>query len=130
MFRCYRIGIVGEPLKSIVPKTDGFVEVRDSGKPILSQTLRLRDDLIVEQTIVPVKDQRLFVGILRDVTEREHQQEQLERIHNETLHRTQEVIKNQMRVAQEIAQLLGETTAETKMMLSRLARLLEEGHGS
>ena len=130
MFRCYRVGVMGEPLKSIVPKIDGFVEVRDSGKPILSQTLRLRDDLIVEQTIVPVKDQRLFVGILRDVTEREHQQEQLERIHNETLHRTQEVIKNQMRVAQEIAQLLGETTAETKMMLSRLARLLEEGHGS
>ena len=130
MFRCYRVGVVGESLKSIVPKIDGFLQVRDSGKPLLSETIRLREDLIVEQTIVPVKDQRLFVGILRDVTERERQQEQIERIRDETLHRTQDVIKNQMRVAQEIAQLLGETTAETKMMLSRLARLLEEGHGT
>jgi hypothetical protein len=35
-----------------------------------------------------------------------------------------------MRVAQEIAQLLGESTAETKMMLSRLAKLLKEGRDS
>jgi hypothetical protein len=31
-----------------------------------------------------------------------------------------------MRVAPATAQLLGETTAETKMMLSRLAKVLEE----
>ena len=67
------------------------------------------------------------MGILRDVTDRERQRAELEHLRTETLARTQEVVKNQMRVAQEIAQLLGETTAETKMMLSRLAKLLEEG---
>lgn len=127
MFRCYRLAVIGEPLERIVPEVRDFAQVRDHGRPVIGQTVRIRQDLVVEQTIVPVKDHNLLVGILRDVTERESEHERLEHIRSETLHRTQEVIKNQMRVAQEIAQLLGETTAETKMMLSRLAKLLEEG---
>lgn len=130
MFRCYQRAMLGQPLNQMVPETEGFAQVRDTGKSIFSQTIYLRDDLIVEETVVPVKDQRLLVGILRDVTERERQHQELERIRNETLNRTQDVIKNQMRVAQEIAQLLGESTAETKMMLSRLAKLLKEGQDS
>lgn len=130
MFRCHLPSMIGQPLKQVVPETEGFVQVRDTGKSIVSQAIHLRDDLVVEETIVPVKDQRLLVGILRDVTERERAHQELERIRNETLNRTQEVIKNQMRVAQEIAQLLGESTAETKMMVSRLAKLLKEGQGS
>jgi iron only hydrogenase large subunit-like protein/uncharacterized Fe-S cluster-containing protein len=127
MFRSYRLAVIGEPLERIIPEVRDFAQVRDQGTPVIGQTVRIRQDLVVEQTIVPVKHHNLLVGILRDVTERESEHERLERIRSETLHRTQEVIKNQMRVAQEIAQLLGETTAETKMMLSRLARLIEEG---
>ena len=36
------------------------------------------------------------------------------------LNAAQEVIEKQMRVAQEIASLLGETTAETKIILTKL----------
>jgi PAS domain S-box-containing protein len=129
MFHCHLPSMQGQPLSRMVPETDGFAQVRDTGKPIFSQTLHLREDLIVKETIVPVKDQRLLMGILRDVTERERQHQELERIRNETINRTQDVIGNQMRVAQEIAQLLGESTAESKMMLSRLAKLLKEGPG-
>jgi PAS domain S-box-containing protein len=127
MFRCNLSSMIGQPLSRMIPETDGFSLVRDTGKPIFSQTLHLREDLIVKETIVPIRDQRLLMGILRDVTEREQQHQELERIRNETLNRTQDVIRNQMQVAQEIAQLLGESTAETKMMLSRLAKLLKEG---
>lgn len=43
----------------------------------------------------------------------------------------QKVIDKQMMVAQEIAGLLGETTAETKMTLMKLRnRLLEDGEDS
>jgi len=119
--------VAGKPLQSVLPVVDGFATVRNTGKPLLNNTVRLREDLIVEQTIVPVEGESLLVGILRDVTEHERQRAELEHIRTETLARTSEVVKNQMRVAQEIAQLLGETTAETKMMLSRLAKLLHEG---
>jgi len=127
--RVRRAEVAGQPLQKIMPVIDGFAKVRDTGMPLIGQTVRLRDDLIVEQTIVPVEGQSLLVGIMRDVTERVRQHEQLEHIRSETLHRTQEVVKNQMKVAHEIAQLLGETTAETKMMLSKLAKLLEESEG-
>ena len=40
----------------------------------------------------------------------------------------QKVIDKQMVVAQEIASLLGETTAETKVTLNNLKRLIEDGN--
>jgi uncharacterized Fe-S cluster-containing protein len=128
MLRCALQQIIGHPLDEVAPPVvlEGFQKVRQTGQPIIRQRLTL-NGLVVEQTIVAVKDQNLIVGILRDVTEREQQRAQLERIRDETLQRTQEVVIKQMRVAHEIAQLLGETTADTKIMLSRLAKLLEEG---
>lgn len=127
MLRCSLPQVIGHPLDEAAPPVvlQGFESVRRTGQPIIRQRLAL-NGLVVEQTIVAVKDQNLIVGILRDVTEREQQRAQLERIREETLQRTQEVVTKQMRVAHEIAQLLGETTADTKIMLSRLAKLLEE----
>ena len=124
--QCHLPRVIGRPLKTILPVIDGFVHVRNTGESIISKTVRLRDDLIVEQTIVPVPGQSLMVSIMRDITERVQQKDQMDHIREETLERTQAVINKQMRVAHEIAQLLGETTAETKMMLARLARTLEE----
>ncbi len=129
MFNCRFSAVVGKPLQSIMPVVTDFERVRDTGKPIMGDTVQIRHDLIVEETMVRVPDQKLVVGILRDVTDREEQLDHFSHIRTETLQRTQEVINKQMRVAHEIAQLLGETTAETKMALSRLAQLLEEGNG-
>ncbi|MBL7221816.1 MAG: hydrogenase assembly protein HupF, partial [Phycisphaerae bacterium] len=44
----------------------------------------------------------------------------------ETLERAQEVISRQMKTAQEIAALLGETTAETKVLLVKVMSLFRE----
>lgn len=129
-FHCYRQQVAGKPLRTIMPNVDAFLRARDTGRPVVGEMVRIRDDLIAEQTIMPVPGQNLLVGILRDITEQVRQREQLEHIREETLRRTEEVIRKQMRVAHEIAQLLGETTAETKMMLSRLAKVLEEGGDS
>ena len=45
----------------------------------------------------------------------------------ETINKAHQVIHQQMRVAQEIAGLLGETTAETKAALFELIKLAGEG---
>ncbi|NLG27912.1 MAG: 4Fe-4S binding protein [Chloroflexi bacterium] len=129
MLDCTRDECVGKPLSKIVAMTDGVAHVRATGEPVAGEKLKLREDLVVEETVVPVKNQNLMVVILRDITEQEQQRGDLERIRTETLARTQDVVNRQMRVAHEIAQLLGETTAESKMMLSRLASLLKEGEG-
>ncbi len=73
-----------------------------------------------------MSEENFVGGIFQDLTATEQQRHDLEKMRGEIAERTQEVILKQMRVAQEIASLLGETTAETKALLSRLARLLAE----
>lgn len=126
IFRCSLSDVQGQPLSSLIPIMDDFILVRDSGESMIGKTRRLREDLVVEQTIVCVNGQGLMLAILKDVTERENERERFNQLRTETLIRTREVVSKQMRVAHEIAHLLGETTAESKTIFSHLARLLEE----
>jgi len=126
MFHCNRQTARGRPLREVIPMNDEFTAVRDSGQAVLNQIFRLRKDLIVEGGIVPIKKEGLIMAILRDVTEREQRLTEMEKFRSETLQRTQGVINQQMRVAHEIASLLGETTAETKVLLTQLARLMDQ----
>ncbi len=73
---------------------------------------------------------RFIIGIMTDMTAVEKSREELAAVKEKTLAACQEVINKQMRVAQEIASLLGETTAETKVSLNRLRDivLLDEGY--
>ena len=71
------------------------------------------------------KESIVFV-FLNDITAEEKKKKDLENVKRETLKKTQEVIDKQMRVAQEIAGLLGETTAETKISLNSLKKLVLE----
>ena len=67
--------------------------------------------------------------MLVDISRIEQQSEEIKRIKKELLEKSQEVIDNQMRVAQEIAGLLGETTAETKTTLLQLIALAKKEEG-
>ena len=67
---------------------------------------------------------RLIICIMRDVTQEEAQREAREALSRTTIEVTDRVIEKQMRTVQEIASLLGETTAETKVALTRLKESL------
>ncbi len=73
---------------------------------------------------LPEEDLRVLM--LLDVTETVMKDQQADVFRAETLTRAQQVIHQQMRVAQEIAGLLGETTAETKAALFELIKLAKE----
>jgi len=126
LFQCRLSDIEGRHLSNLVTVLDDFISVRDTGKPLYGKSCRIRDEIITKHTIVPVEGQGLMVAVLRDVTEREKEKEKFSAIREETLQRTREVVSKQMRVAHEIAHLLGETTAESKTIFSHLAKLLEE----
>ena len=66
------------------------------------------------------KDSHLLVGIMRDVSDEEAQREKKERIGRQTIEVADKVVDKQMRIVQEIASLLGETAAETKIALTKL----------
>ena len=73
-----------------------------------------------DKTIVYDKEYRLILGIFRDVTEEETQREKKESISRQTVEIADNVVDRQMRIVQEIASLLGETAAETKIALTKL----------
>ncbi|BBF43436.1 periplasmic [Fe] hydrogenase [Lachnospiraceae bacterium KM106-2] len=72
------------------------------------------------QYIVYIPDQNNVLGIFVDVTADEKKEKQAYQMKMETIEMAQKVIDKQMMVAQEIAGLLGETTAETKVTLTKL----------
>lgn len=74
--------------------------------------------------MVKLNGGRIYVGIFTDITAYENSKEEFERVKEETLVTCQTVIDRQMRIAQEIASLLGETTAETKVGLNKLKKLV------
>jgi DNA-binding response OmpR family regulator/HAMP domain-containing protein len=74
---------------------------------------------------LPEEDLRVLM--LLDITETVMKNEQADVFKTETINKAHQVIHEQMRVAQEIAGLLGETTAETKAALFELIKLAGEG---
>ncbi|HMK34244.1 MAG TPA: response regulator [Desulfomonilaceae bacterium] len=72
-------------------------------------------------------DEDLRVLMLLDITETVMKDQKADVFKAETISKAQQVIHQQMRVAQEIAGLLGETTAETKAALFELIKLAGEG---
>ncbi len=79
----------------------------------------------VEMSVNIMRDAKTVFCILHDITSQMEAEERLDKVKLETLATTDEVIKKQMRVAQEIASLLGETTAESKVALLKLKKTLQ-----
>lgn len=74
----------------------------------------------VEQTVVYDAASKLIICIMRDVTEEEKVRGEKEEINRRTVETADKVVDKQMRIVQEIASLLGETAAETKIALTKL----------
>ncbi len=98
-----------------------FMKVRDTGIGIHNERVYFAEyKRYVEQTIVYDRDSRLLVGIMRDVTDEQYEREKKESISKQTVEVADKVVEKQMRIVQEIASLLGETAAETKIALAKL----------
>ncbi len=112
--------VLGDGVVRIMDTTD-FITVLNTGSRIEGKRVYLAEyEKYVEETIVYDKEFRLLICILRDVTEEELQREKKENISRQTMEIADNVVDKQMRIVQEIASLLGETAAETKVALSKL----------
>jgi iron only hydrogenase large subunit-like protein/uncharacterized Fe-S cluster-containing protein len=102
-----------------------FIEVCRQEKNIYNQRVYLADyEKYVDQTIIYDKSYHIIIGIMRDVTGEALQKAEKEEFNRKTIEITGKVIEKQMRTVQEIASLLGETTAETKVALTKLKESL------
>ena len=98
-----------------------FMNVMSSGREVRDERVYLAEyKRYVEQTVVHDKDSHLLISIMRDVTDEEKEREKKEDISRQTIEVADKVVDKQMRIVQEIASLLGETAAETKIALAKL----------
>ena len=118
--------IVGDNVVRVLDTTD-FMEVRRTGRSVRDKRIFLAEyKRYIEQTIVHDKTYHMLLCIMRDVTDEENERQKKEAISRQTIEITDKVIEKQMRVVQEIASLLGETTAETKVALTKLKESLKD----
>ena len=98
-----------------------FQNVLNTRRNILSHRVYLAEyKRYVDLAVMYDYDSRLLIGIMRDVTEEEMAREKKEDISQKTIEVADRVVEKQMRIVQEIASLLGETAAETKIALTKL----------
>ena len=98
-----------------------FIEVMNSIRTVRDEMVYLAEyDRYVEQTVIYDAEYRILICLMRDVTAEEKARERKENMSRTTADIADKVVENQMRIVQEIASLLGETAAETKVALMKL----------
>jgi PAS domain-containing protein len=102
-----------------------FIEACRQEKSSYNRRVYLADyEKYIDETIIYDKMYRIIIGIMRDLTEETARKSVREEFNRKTIEITRKVIEKQMRTVQEIASLLGETTAETKVALTKLKESL------
>lgn len=122
----YASDVLGDQVVRIMDPSD-FLSVLSKNRNIHNKRVYLAEyEKYVEETILYDKEYRLLVCILRDVTDEEIQREKKESISKQTVEIADNVVDKQMRIVQEIASLLGETAAETKIALTKLKESISD----
>jgi hypothetical protein len=98
-----------------------FLNVQKNRQGIYNERTYLAEyGRYVEMTVIPDNESNMLICIMTDVTEEETARQRKEDISRQTVEVADKVVDKQMRIVQEIASLLGETAAETKIALSKL----------
>lgn len=112
--------ILGDSVVRILDPTV-FSKVLSTKRAVSNERVYLAEyDRFVERTVVPTDEGRMLLCIMRDVSNEEAERRRKEDISRQTVEVADRVVDKQMRIVQEIASLLGETAAETKIALAKL----------
>lgn len=125
MFHCKDEQLLGRPARELV-HCDCFERVIELNGNLMVKENIPEHDVSFRGGLFPLEGEGLYCGIFIDISEEEKAKRHYRELRAQTLARAQEVISRQMKTAQEIARLLGETTAETKTLLIKLMSLFEE----
>lgn len=119
-----KIDILGAPVVRILNPTV-YLDVMTNRRNIHDKHTYLAEyQKYVEETVIYDKTYHIIISIMKDISTEEKARLKKEEINKKSIEITDKVIEKQMRVVQEIASLLGETTAETKIALTNLKETL------
>ncbi len=120
IFKVSRSDAVGRMIFDFMD-VDDFDAVMANHEPIMRRKIELKAyGAVMLGNIVYVDSHDVMLAVFQDVTAEEAENERRLAMRMDTVDVAQHIIDKQMMVAQEIAGLLGESTAETKVILSQL----------
>ena len=106
---------------------DLFQKVREGRKNISKERTYLTEyGFYVDRTTLYNSEYRLFICILRDVTDEMLQQEKKMEMRLQAVDIANDVAKKQLKIVQDIASLLGETAADTLIAIDRLKETISD----
>lgn len=111
--------VLGEPLVRVMDPLP-FLSALEGRAVKEERSFYMEFQKYLELSLVHDKTTHILIAILRDVTAEEEARLQKEELGRQTVEIADRVVEKQMRIVQEIASLLGETTAETKIALTKL----------
>ena len=124
----YESDVVDQPVMNIMDPVP-FMEVLQNKIPVVGRRdYYAEHGIYLEQNIVHDAPSQLLLAFLRDVTTEESDRQYHERLLEQTADTADKVVDKQMRVVQEIASLLGEAAAETKIALTKLKESMSHEH--
>lgn len=127
LFQVENEEIIGKPVTDILGDINHMKKAWDKKQIIKNrETKYTTQNIIVKEFIFPIPEENFILCIMTDITAEIFQQKELKEMQEEMIIKVNKVVHNQMKVAQEIAGLLGETTAETKVTLFKLLALFNK----
>lgn len=122
----YASDVLGEQVIRILDPNP-FLQCKLNNKNIHNEKIYLAEyNKYVERSIINDKNYKIIICFMRDVTDEVVAKEKKEQISAQTIEITDRVVDKQMRIVQEIASLLGETAAETKIALYKLKESIKD----
>jgi PAS domain-containing protein len=127
MFRVRADQIVGHPASSIIDDAEEFTKVWELHEVRKAEPKEYAQyGLYVRRLFFPIQEENAIACIMVDLSAEWQKQREFNALKQATVAEITNVINNQMRVAQEIARLLGETSAESKISLHRLLKMIDQ----
>ena len=128
MFHCPDEVLLGQQVADFL-HSDCFERAIVAGGRLVVKESASEHGISFRAELFPIEGEDLYCGIFIDISAEEEAKKHYRELRDQTLQRAGEVISRQMLTAQEIAKLLGEATAETKVLLVKLMSLLKEENG-
>lgn len=127
MFQVKAEDIVGQAAEAILDDVSDFKKAWQQNGIIRSKFREYPQyNLYVNQVFFPIESEGIIASVLVDISHELAQKREFDAVKRETIEKVNQVVDNQMKVVQEIAGLLGETTAETKINLLKIVQILED----
>jgi len=129
LFQCKEEDIKGTHAGRLLGDTGDLAHVWETNEAMVAVEKEFPEyGLYLRRVIFPVKEEGMVACIMVDMTDEWKQRNEILTLKRETILKVNAVVDKQMSVAQKIAGLLGETTAETKVSLLKLLEMVEKEH--